>query len=62
MVCSHEFKVRLVSVVVYSSSPSSPLRSYHHVQLLRTIVKEERGKRVALFTKELFIAMNPGIH
>lgn len=52
-VCSYEFKMRLASTVVYFSSPSVSLLSCHHIQLLRTIVKEERGKEVALFARGL---------
>lgn len=51
--CGHEFKVRLVTTVVYFSSSPAPVLSHHHIQLLRTIVKEEGGKGVAVFAREL---------
>lgn len=51
--CGHAFKVRLITTVEYSSSSPVPVLSHHHIQQLRTIVKEEGGKGVAVFAREL---------
>ena len=48
-VCGHNFKVKLLSIWC-----TPPLLSYHHIQMLRTTVKDERTG-VALVCKGIIV-------